>query len=141
VTVVGELGPTGDAASRILEHPSTLVVSRDADNAVIIPERQQVRMTDSPAVGVNIVRTDDGAAVHLVNYEYDHEHDRTPILRDINLEVRLPDSFETEAIIHMPGVEATTTEARFVDGAVRLTLAELGQYTIVELRRVGSGLT
>jgi hypothetical protein len=52
--------------------------------------------------------------------------------------VRLPDSFETEAIIHIPGVEATTTEARFVDGAVRLTLAELGQYTIVELRTVES---
>jgi hypothetical protein len=138
VTVVGELGPAGDAASRILEHPSTLVVSRDADNAVIIPERQQVTMTGSPAVGVNIVRTDDGAAVHLVNYEYDHEHDRTPILRDIYVEVRLPDSFETEAIVHMPGVEATTTEVRFVDGAVRLTLAELGQYTIVELRTVES---
>jgi hypothetical protein len=80
-------------------------------------------------------------AVHLVNYEYDHEHDRTPILRDIALEVRLPDSVESDAVIHTPGADATTTEARFVDGAVRLTLAELGQYTIVELRRVGSGLT
>jgi hypothetical protein len=135
VTVVGAVGPTVDGVSRILAHQSTLVVSRAADRHAIVPERAQVTLTGNPSVGVNLVRTESGVAVHLVNYEYDEAQDRTPILRQIELELSVPGGFTDDAIIRVPGEPATTTKVVAVDGGVRLTLAQLGTYAVVELRR------
>lgn len=135
VSVVGEIGPAGEAAARILSHPSTRVVDRSADNEEIVPEPAQVTLGGDLAVSVNIVRTEAGVAVHLVNYEYDEQRDRTPIVREVELGLRLPGEFAADALVRVPGASVASTEARLVDGSVRLTLAELGPYAIVELLR------
>jgi hypothetical protein len=136
VSVVGDIGPAGDDVSHIVAHPSTLLVARGTEHATIVPEPPQVVVAGNPVLGVNIVRTRSGVAVHLVNYEYDQERDRTPVLRHLAVDVRVPGTFAKDALVLTPGSAATITEVQFTDGIARLTLDELGPYAIVELRRI-----
>jgi hypothetical protein len=119
-SVIGDLD---SSATAILEHPST---------SFGLTHDVQVILSAGRSVGVNLVRLDAGVAVHLVNYEYDDAADRTPLLRDLQIEIAVAGEF-TAAIMHAPGDIPVAIPIESTATGVRLTLPALGIYAIVEL--------
>jgi hypothetical protein len=55
---------------------------------------------------INVQRVAGGAAVHLIRYDFDPEQDRTPLLPDLTIELRLPERFGSVST-HSPGGQMT----------------------------------
>jgi hypothetical protein len=79
---------------------------------------------------------EDGAALHLIRYDYDAAADRVPVLDRLVLEVRLPFAVaEVEA--RSPDGALRAAASPGTGGRTRLVLGNLGVYGIVLLRRRG----
>jgi hypothetical protein len=131
--VVGELGLDlpAEVRERLLGHPGTSVATL-ADVTDSLPGGRQVQVDGD--VAVNIQRlADGGAAVHLLNYTYDAELDRTEALKDVELSVRLPLA-EPAGTLVAPGAEPATLPVTSDDGVHRVRLDRLGVYAVLVLR-------
>jgi hypothetical protein len=86
-------------------------------------------------VGVNIQRTDRGAALHVVNYDFDDVRGCTRAAVGVEVEVAVP--FEvSSARVYRPGKDTQAVVAVPAnDGRVQLSLGDLHWYAIVELLR------
>jgi hypothetical protein len=134
VLTQGEVGMNlPDAAqNRIAEHPNARKVKHAAASVVDAAARQ-VSLETPHDVAVNLMRVEDGAAVHLIRYDYCEDEDRVPDLDELTLTVRLPEAFERVAC-HDPAGQMSGTLER--DGeAHRLTLRNVPLYGIVHLTK------
>lgn len=95
-----------------------------------LPGGAQVRV-GAENLAVSVQRAADGAAVHVIRYDYDESTDRVPTLDQLTIELRLTERFgEIEA--HTPG--GTIPASLAVEGDVhRIELRDVPLYTIVSL--------
>jgi hypothetical protein len=131
--VVGELGLDlpAEVRERLLGHPGTSVATL-ADVTDSLPGGRQVHVDGD--VAVNIQRlADGGAAVHLLNYMYNAELDRTEALKDVELSVRLPLA-EPAGMLVAPGAEPAPLPVTSDEEVHRVRLDRLGVYAVVVLR-------
>jgi hypothetical protein len=133
--VLGALGANlaPETARRILDHPA--VIPHDLSRpfkADDIPGEPQVRVAPDADVAINVQRVADGAAIHLIHYAFDPDHDRVPVLPELTLDIRLRERF-TRCSLHSPGgvgsVEMTSDGDRHL---LRLRDVPLYSITLLE---------
>ena len=100
------------------------------------PTGRKLRLEGSAGdLALSVQRVDDGAAIHLIRYDYDEERDAVPTLPKLSLDVRLPGRFE-RLTTHTPSGDMHGDLT--VDGDVhRLVLRDVPLYSVVVLERTG----
>jgi len=132
LVVVGELGLnlSGDLRQALLSHSGTRTAEM-TDVEALQPRGRQVEIAGD--VGVNVQRLADGsAALHLVNYGYEHESDGVRPLRDLEVRVRLSTTRSTATAYSSTGA-VVDLDMTGDEGVHSFRLPELGLYTIVVL--------
>jgi hypothetical protein len=92
----------------------------------------QVRVQTDADFAISIQRVPEGAAVHVIRYDYDEDADAVPALERLELSIRLPETFSrAEAISPAGDLRAALT----ADGERhRLVLEAVPLYGVVLLR-------
>ncbi|HYO32119.1 MAG TPA: hypothetical protein VES21_04665 [Nocardioidaceae bacterium] len=132
LVVVGELGLnlSEDLRQALLSHPGTRTADM-TDVDALQPRGRQVEIAGN--VGVNVQRLEDGsAALHLVNYDYDHGTDSVRQQRDVEVRVRLAATRSTATAYSSTG-DVVALDVRGEDGLHSFRLPRLGLYSIVVL--------
>jgi hypothetical protein len=131
----GPLGENLDAGARrrLLGHPGTRTAGPYDLSLDLLAGGPQVVVADGATdAALTLQAVGDGAALHLVRYDYDPEADRVPLLDRLVLDVRLP--FEVaEARPASPGGGLRAVAEPAGDGRTRVTLGDAGVYGIVQL--------
>jgi hypothetical protein len=126
-------GLTTEERDALMSHPGVHVGSAD-DVDAMSPHGRQV--TVSTPLGVNVHELGDGAAIHLVNYDHDDDHDGVRRTGEMTLSVRLAELGHVGRVVHHPADGPPRELAVDQDGDVhRITLPDVGVYAIVELGR------
>ena len=132
VVVTGEVGTSlpDDLRSRLLGH-SGVVTGDHHDVDSMLPDGRQVHGEGLEEVASNIHRLADGsAALHLVNYAYDVEADRTVVRSDVRVTASLPVQATRATVLSHDG--SRTELDLSADGAAHtVVLPELPLYGIV----------
>ena len=130
-------GPVGEnleagARDRLLGQPGTRPVG-PYDLALDLLDGPQVVVADGATdAALTLQAVGDGAALHLVRYDYDAGADRVPVLDRLVLDVRLP--FEVaEARPFSPDGALRAAVEPAGDGRTRVVLEDAGVYGIVHL--------
>jgi hypothetical protein len=134
VLAQGEVGSNRQEAlrERIAGHENVRLIADAAAVAADAATRQVSLATESD-IAVNLMRVEDGVAIHLIRYDYCEEEDRVPALDELTLTVRLPEAFE-QLECHDPAGRMTGCLER--DGEThRVTLRNVPLYGIVHLTR------
>ncbi|HYZ13134.1 MAG TPA: hypothetical protein VFA08_05945 [Actinomycetota bacterium] len=132
--VLGELGANlGKRTKALLEHERVRRGQPFEFSLDLVAARPQVRIVEGRTdVAFNVQRVSDGAALHLIRYEYDETADRVPPLDRLVLDIRLP--FETAAVhAFSPGGDLTAGAEVGADGTIRLVLRNVPLYGIVSI--------
>jgi len=131
-------GPVGEnlapgSRERLLGHPGTRAVGPyDLALDLLDGGPQVVVAAGATDAALTLQAVGDGAALHLVRYDYDPGADRVPVLDRLVLDVRLP--FEVAGARPASpdgGLRAAAEPAG--GGRTRLTLGDAGVYGIVHL--------
>ncbi len=96
LVVIGELGLNlaAEERERLLEQPNVVRVGRLADLTLdVLPGGPQVEGIQTDKLALHIQRTAEGAAIHLIRYDYDPALDAIPPLPELQFTVRLPQPF------------------------------------------------
>src|SRR5215212_4141761 len=112
--VLGELGINlpPDVRRPILDHPGTRRVPITPTIMVDdLLDEPQVRVTPGGDLMINLQRVEGGAAVHLIRYDFELEQDRTPLLPELIIELRLPQQYDRLSV-HSPDNGLTGTLER-----------------------------
>jgi hypothetical protein len=135
LVVCGPLGKnlaSGERA-RLLEHPGTRAVDAFGFSLDLLAGGPQVVVAEGRTdAALTLQAAGDGAALHLIRYDYDPEADRVPALDRLVLDVRLP--FQASGVTaHSPdgGMSATADPA--AGGRARVVIRGAGVYGIVHL--------
>ena len=132
--VLGELGANlGERTKALLEHERVRRAPPFEFSLDLLAAAPQVRIVEGRTdVAVNVQRVSDGAALHLIRYEYDETSDRVPRVDRLVLDIRLP--FES-AEVHpfSPGGDLTAGAEAGPDATVRLVLRNVPLYGIVSI--------
>ena len=134
LVVLGELGTNlGERTKALLEHERVRRAAPFGFSLDLLDEGPQVRVVEGETdVAVNIQRLSDGAALHLIRYDYDETADRVPSLDRLVLDVRVP--LENVAVqgFSPEGALAAAAEAA-PEGGLRLVLRNVPLYGIVSI--------
>jgi hypothetical protein len=136
LVVLGELGANLDESARaaLLGHAGTTRAA--ALDPAALPDGPQLVVDSGADFAVCIQRVDEGAAVHLIRYDYDAEADAVPALGELELELRLPERFSRATAFSPHGDLRAELEP---DGAThRLRLADVPLYGVVLLHEDGT---
>jgi hypothetical protein len=132
--VLGELGSNlpPEVLGPILDHPGArrvpIMPGITVDDLIDEP---QARVMPGGDLMVNVQRVADGAAVHLIRYDFNAQQDRTPPLPALTIELRLPEQF-SRISLHSPS--DTMTGALESDGPThRLRLRDVPIYSVALL--------
>ena len=135
LVVLGALGTNlpNEVMQPILDHPGTRRAQFSAAMIVgDLVEEPQVFVTPGSDLMINVQRAGAGAAVHLIRYDFDVEQDRTPLLPELTIELRLPERFGSLST-HSPGGEMSGSLES--DGHVhRLRLRDVPLYGVALLK-------
>jgi hypothetical protein len=112
------------------DHPGFRVAEAD-DLAGLT--RNDPQVTISVPLGVNLSALDHGVAVHVVNYDHDHEADAVRRTGEVTMSVRLDDLAVGRAVLRPADGEAQELEVRSEGGIHRVVLPDVGVYAVVEL--------
>jgi hypothetical protein len=119
--------------ARLLGHSGTTlagdafaVAQLPFDPQVTIPGRAQ------PDLALTLQRVRRGVAMHVIRYDHDDAADRVPVLPEITLDVRLPETFGTAVAVGTPGDPGACVEPA-ADGWHRVRVRNMPLYTIVVL--------
>ncbi|MDQ4045045.1 MAG: hypothetical protein M3173_06320 [Chloroflexota bacterium] len=115
---------------RIARHPNALRYV-DASELVADGSTLQVALEPRCDIGVNLVRVQDGVALHLIRYDYDDEADRVPCLPELRITVRLPQAFD-RITCHDPA-DRMRGDLERRDDMYTVTLRDVQLYSIVHL--------
>jgi len=135
LVVCGPLGENlpGQARAGLLGHPGTRAVGPFGLSLDLLEDGPQVVVAGGATdAALTLQAAGDGAALHLVRYDYDDEADRVPVLDRLVLDVRLPFPV-AGAAAHSPDGRLRVTARPAADGRARVTLEDAGVYGIVHL--------
>jgi len=119
----------------LLAHPGVRRAEAD-DVDALTPHGRQV--TASAPLGVNLHRLDDGVAVHLVNFDHDHERDGVRRTGEVELAVRLEGADELRAVFRPADGPPCDIEVQRQDDVLHVTLPDVGVYAVLELSEASS---
>jgi hypothetical protein len=134
LVVLGPLGTNlGDRSAGLLGRPTTARIEPFRFSLDLLAGGPQVGVSEAGIdAALTLQRVEEGAALHVIRYDYDEAADRVPALDRLELEVRLP--FDVRR------VEAFSPDDRLVadarpgdDGRHRLVLRNVPVYGIVLL--------
>jgi hypothetical protein len=115
----------------MLSHPGVCPASADDVHALTAGDPQ---VTVSVPLGVNVHRLADGAAVHLVNYDHDHEGDGVRRTGEVALSVRLEGAGRIRRAVYRPADGAARDlEVRSKADVHTMTVPDVGVYAVLEL--------
>jgi hypothetical protein len=131
--VLGSLGTnlSESERERLLSNPNVKQASGDFQLSHL-PDNVQAAFAEVSNVALNIQRVTDGAAVHLIRYDYDEVTDSVPLLSELRFTLRLSEKFET-AEVYCPNGEPTVSFTN-EDDLYHITLQNVLLYTIVLLK-------
>ncbi len=132
--VLGVLGANlpGDQQKAFLQDPN-IHMTTGSFSVAQLPRGAQARIDPAVDVAIHVQRVADGAAVHIIRYDYDEAQDRVPVLPELSLTLRLPEQFRVAEAYQPNGeVEVALTHE---DGLHRLRLRNVPLYTIILLKR------
>jgi hypothetical protein len=127
-----------EASGRIVDHANATIVETvdDLTRTALAGEKQVDLETDAD-LAVNLVRTDRGAALHMIRYDYCEEEDRVPVLDELEISVRLPGFYAGVRCVDPDGIMSGEL---LPDGdRNRITLRNVPVYGIVELFGASEG--
>jgi len=133
---LGDLGANLDGPMRqaLTTHEGmTSLGMDDPFRLVNIPEEPQVRANGDHDMAINVHHVEDGAAIHLIRYDYDESRDCVPLLAEMTLELRLPEQFNAIEV-YSPGNVARVS-LTIVGDVHRVVLRDAPLYSIVLLKR------
>jgi hypothetical protein len=125
----------GDERAALLGHPRVRQASASDAHALTAADPQ---VTVSVPLGVNVHRLAGGAAVHLVNYDHDHEEDGVRRTGEVALSVRLDGAGSIRRAVYRPADgDARDLELRSKDDVHTMTVPDVGVYAVLELKGAG----
>ena len=134
LVVLGTLGANlaDGERRRLVEHPGTVLAPTGAGLRVAdVPGGPQALVEPDADVALTVQRVAEGAAVHLIRYDYDEREDSVPPLPRLALELRLPHAFPEATAFSPGGMLRVSVEA---DGDQhRLELTDVPLYGAVLL--------
>jgi hypothetical protein len=139
LVVQGELGANlpAEVMQPILEHAGTMWLDAVRELSIAdLPGSPQMQLDRKADCMLTVQRTERGAAVHIIRYDFDAERDQAPTLPELTIELRLPEPMGQVAVHSV--ADGLQGEVEVVDGGVhRLRLQNVPLYGIVELSRAG----
>jgi hypothetical protein len=129
----------GEMRGRIVDHANATIVEtvEDLTRTALAGERQ-IEVTTESDLAINLVRTSEGAALHIIRYDYREDEDRVPVLDTLELSLSLPGSYDRITCVDPKG---TMSGELFRDGdRYRLNLTDVPIYGIVELSGASEGV-
>jgi hypothetical protein len=105
LVVIGELGLNLAAGQRddLHQHSNVVQIGRlDELTLEMLPGGPQVDGLQAENLALHIQKTAEGAAIHLIRYDYDPTLDAVPLLPELQFNARLPQQF-TNMTIYSPG--------------------------------------
>src|SRR5262249_6503412 len=97
----------------------------------------QVRLDGAPDLAIHIQRVKQGAAIHIIRYDYDEASDEVPVLPELELNVRLSKPFRMAKAFSptwSAEAEAEVSYIREVREMHRLRLKNVPLYSVVLLQ-------
>jgi hypothetical protein len=138
LVVTGRLGESlgPERRQKLLGNASAVIgTGANGDLTAALPSGMQVLYDNDTDVAVLIHRTENGAALHLLRYDYDRDADAMPAMPEFEVRLRLP--FEADGcVVHSPAGShplATQTDA---EGRLVLMITYLPLYCIAEIAGV-----
>jgi hypothetical protein len=134
--VMGELGANLTEAERnvILQHECTCQAEMGAGfDLNWLPFGQQIQLSTRTDIAIHLQRVDDGVAIHILRYEYDSPKDQVLTLDELNLDLRLPEKFDSVEVFS-PN-EPPEASLKVSDDIHHLSLKNLPLYSIVLLKK------
>lgn len=129
--VLGGLGENLNEFRRLgLNHPNALQLDGQF-TLNQLPNGAQAQIEPQANLALHVQRVADGAAIHLIRYDYDERQDAVPVLPELSLSLRLPERFET-ARVFCPNGNPEITLAHH-DGLHQLRLRNVPLYAVVVL--------
>jgi hypothetical protein len=133
ILYTGPLGSNlGAESSPVTEHERAVRVDSDAKLVEKLMARPQVSALDDLDAAINLQRTADGIAVHLLRYEYDESSDAVPVRDEVTIGLNLPGRYTLDGTFGAPkppGGELAEQGEGYV-----LTLKEVPLYSVVSLK-------
>lgn len=112
----------------IVDHARTTIVNA---TALARPPEAQVSYAGDTDLAINVVRTETGAAIHIIRYDYDDTIDAVPTLPELVFTIRLDAEYD-RIITYSPSGILECDLHRDGD-RYRITLRELSVYAIAHL--------
>lgn len=134
--VLGQFGMNLPEARRaaLLSHPGVTQAPEDGFTLDALPGGPQARVSGAAKLAVNIQRVADGAAVHVIRYDYDTAQDEVAPLAELALDLRLAGRY-TRAEVYSPnGAPQVTLTPGAGEDCLRLDLRDVPLYTVVLLQ-------
>ncbi len=135
IVSIGDLGANLDQDLRlaILEHERTnRLEDAQGFEPDLLPLGPQVSFDGAIDAMVNLVRLDQGAAIHLIRYDHDEAIDAVPVLPSLEMRVRLPRPFFGITAVSPGGELEASVDTAGGDHVLRLRNVPL--YSILWLR-------
>ncbi len=133
--VLGGLGLNLPVAEReeMLAHPDVIHGQAEGFDLSLLPGGMQARFEPETDLAVNIQQASEGAAVHLIRYDYDPDLDAVPNLPELSINLRLPGDY-TRAEVFSPSGTPAVTLTRTGKDSLQIDLRDVPLYTVVLLR-------
>jgi hypothetical protein len=134
LVVLGELGTNlGNRMTGLRGRGDVVIAEPFRFSLELLAEGPQVRVVDGNTdLALTLQRVDEGAALHIIRYDYDEIADRVPSLDRLELAVRLP--FEVRRVeAFSPDGQLVVARQPTVGGGCRLVLRDIPLYGIILL--------
>lgn len=130
----GNLGANLPAAEReaLLNQPGVTRLTGAAFRTADLPDGPQVKAAGQGEFAVNVQRLEEGAAVHIIRYDYDSAADAVTTLPELTLNLRLAGEWTSAEVFCPNGSPSVTMEQAY--SRVHLELKDVPLYTVVLLR-------
>jgi hypothetical protein len=135
LVVMGKLGTNLPAAQRdaLMALPGVTNLPEGRFDLGQLPGGPQARWSAKAELGVNIQRVADGAALHLIRYDYDAGQDKVACIPELSLDLRLPGGY-TRAEVFSPTTCPQVSVTPTGEGSLRLEMKDVPLYAVVLLK-------
>jgi hypothetical protein len=116
----------------LLNHPNLTRLPTGSFQMEQLPGGPQLQLQPAASLAVNIQRVAQGAAIHIIRYDYDPLQDCLVPLPELTIDLRMDGAF-TRAEAFSPNGQPQATLAADGSGSLRLSLRDVPLYTIVLL--------
>jgi hypothetical protein len=137
--IIGGLGTNLEEVKQkaLLEHPGTTRLPVGGFEPGLLDSGPQVSISTPSNLAINIQRAPEGAAVHIIRYDYD-ENDGSTDLPYLTLDLRLDGSYRQAEVFspsgHPKAAITFPSETMAGEGRIHIELTDVPLYTIVVLK-------